>query len=61
MNPASCPPTTPWRPATPDPTATTMRIPDFQLRKLGENAGMLLLRAALVLALLFALANTFPG
>lgn len=38
-----------------------MRIPDLQFRKFGENAGLMLLRAALVLALLFALANTFPG
>ena len=33
----------------------------LQFRKFGENAGLMLLRAALVLALLFALANTFPG
>lgn len=38
-----------------------MRIPDLQFRKFGENASLMLLRAALVLALLFALANTFPG
>ncbi len=43
------------------PATTTMRLPDLQFRKLGEHAGMMLLRTALVLALLFALANTFPG
>jgi hypothetical protein len=38
-----------------------MRVPDFQFRKLGEQAGIVLLRAALVLAVVFALANSFPG
>ena len=38
-----------------------MRLSDLQFRKLSENAGMVLLRMALVLALLFALANSFPG
>lgn len=51
----------PRQPDTPDPATTTMHIPDLQFRKLGENAGMLLLRAALVLALVFALVNAFPG
>lgn len=51
----------PWRADPPDLATTTMQLPHFPFRKLGENAGMLLLRAALVLALLFALANAFPG
>ncbi|TWG94500.1 hypothetical protein L599_000100002160 [Luteimonas sp. J16] len=38
-----------------------MRVPDFRFRRLGEQAGILLLRAALVLALVFALANSLPG
>ena len=38
-----------------------MRVPEFRFRKLGEQAGIVLLRAALVLALLFALANSLPG
>ncbi|GEM_PF-838091 len=40
----------------PDP-----RLPDSMFRKLGDQAGMLLLRAALVLALLFALLGGYPG
>ena len=38
-----------------------MRISDFPFHKLGEHAGMVLLRTALVLALLFALVNAFQG
>ena len=38
-----------------------MRVPDLQFRKLGENLGIVLLRAALVLAVVFALANSFPA
>lgn len=38
-----------------------MRLPDFQIRRLGEQAGIMLLRAALVLALVFALANSLSG
>ena len=41
--------------------ATIMRVPDFQFRKLGEQAGIVLLRAALVLAVVFALVNSMPG
>jgi len=59
--PATSAPDSPWQTDAPDLAITTMHIPDFQFRKLGENAGMLLLRTALVLALLFALVNAFPG
>ncbi len=38
-----------------------MQLPDLQFRKLGETAGILLLRTALVLALAFALVNAFQG
>jgi len=38
-----------------------MRASDSRFRKLGEQAGIVLLRAALVLALVFALANSLPG
>lgn len=38
-----------------------MNRSEIPFRKLGEQAGIVLLRAALVLALVFALANSMPG
>ncbi len=38
-----------------------MNLPDLPLRKLGEQAGIVLLRAALVLAVAFALLNSLQG
>jgi len=37
-----------------------MHLPDISLRRLGEQAGIVLLRAALVLAVAFALADSIP-
>ena len=59
-SPASCPSTLRNTPAH-RPATTTMQLPDLQFRKLGETAGILLLRTALVLALAFALVNAFQG
>ena len=41
--------------------AIIMRVPDSRFRRLGEQAGIVLLRAALVLSVVFALANSMPG
>jgi hypothetical protein len=38
-----------------------MHLPHLSLRRLGEQAGIVLLRAALVLAVAFALANSMQG
>jgi len=38
-----------------------MNLRGFPFRKLGEQAGMVVLRAALVLAVVFALANSMQG
>jgi hypothetical protein len=38
-----------------------MNLSDLPFRKLGENAGIVLLRAALVLAVVFALINSLQG
>ncbi len=38
-----------------------MTFPPSRFRKLGEQAGLVLLRAALVLAVGFALANSMQG
>lgn len=55
-------PAHPSRSPSPPPdltTKTTMRLPVFPFRKLRDQAGVILLRAALLLALAFAIAN--PG
>jgi hypothetical protein len=38
-----------------------MNLSDLPFRKLGEHAGIVLLRAALVLAVAFALVNSLQG
>jgi hypothetical protein len=38
-----------------------MNLSDLPIRKLGEHAGIVLLRAALVLAVGFALVNSLQG
>jgi len=38
-----------------------MNLPGISFRKLGEHAGIVLLRAALVLAVAFALVNSLQG
>ena len=43
------------------PATAAMNLPDLPLRKLGEQAGIVLLRAALVLAVAFALLNSLQG
>ena len=56
-----CPSTTPQARDASALATSIMRISDFPFHKLGEHAGMVLLRTALVLALLFALVNAFQG
>lgn len=41
-----------------EPAPIDMRVSDFHLRKLGEQAGIALLRAALLLAVAFALMDS---
>lgn len=43
------------------PATAAMNLSDLPFRKLGEHAGIVLLRAALVLAVGFALVNSLQG
>ena len=46
---------------TEQPASAAMNLPHFPFRRLGEQAGLVLLRAALVLAVVFALVHSAQG